>query len=138
MYTYSEDFGILKNVTSTGHSLVLCIAYMDQEEVPHFFELEFGKYGYETEEDRRLYLELFDIELREDEAEDLCAGEIYAGVAGDVAAYEFEEGAYNDKVLYFTGQPDQRGAYSIEQIHAARNNFNSGLVSQILAKLATL
>lgn len=134
----SETFGVMKNVTSTGHSLVVCVAYMGVDEIPHFFEFEFGTRGEETEEDRRLYLELFGIVLREDDAEDLYINELQAGVAGDIVAYGFENGAYKDTVLYFTGQPDQRGAYSVEQIHGACGDFYSGRASWILAKLAAL
>ena len=135
---YSENFGILKNVTSTGNSLALCIAYMDPKELPHFFKIEFGIHGKETEEDRRLYHELFGIVLREDGAEDLCLNEFQASAAGDIVADAFEGGEYRDKVLYFTGQPDQQGAYSIEQIHATSLEYLKSIPGDLYEEVVHL
>lgn len=115
----AENFGLLKNVVSTGNSIILTIGYIDASDWPRFFEIECGIYGAETEEDRRIYWELFGLILREDEAENFALDEVPIGVAGDIVAASFE---YN-QVLYFTGQPGKDGAYTLDQIHSATSDL---------------
>lgn len=140
METYhGETLGALAGVTSAGYGLNLEICYLDVSTGrPSFFSLEFGREGETSGEAARVYAEIFGVDVVPDSTEeerDLFVNELAASVAGDIVVNAFEGGAYNDTVLYFTGQPDQQGAYSIEQVHGASwkylNSIPGGLRKEL-------
>lgn len=143
---HGETLGLLAGVTSTGQSVILNICYLDAGTgLPLSFSFEFGQLSENVsgveEEDARIYREVLGVDVvpnNVEEERDLLVNEITASCAGDVVENAFEGGAYNDTVLYFTGQPDQHGAYSIEQIHGANHEYIKSIPGDLRKEISHL